>query len=260
VAWAREAWRDPRPELPGKKIFDGQIPVKAPADEYAETGIDLSAALLHGKGHVLVLVEPTVLPEGQRRSDPVAAWVQVTGIGIDAFLDSQSLVAWASSLVDGRPLGEVQFELTGAGTKGRTGTDGTATLELNHQGGLNDILLVSGTWFEGTRDDQTILNDAFARAHGLHPGDHVQALIMGRQQRLLVVGTALAPEFVYVLPPAGGMVPDPARLQRVPGAGLGPPARAPAQHPEGPGAPTGSVRRGPEPDRRRDAVRAVPGQ
>lgn len=141
VAWAREAWRDPRPELPGKKIFDGQIPVKAPADEYAETGIDLSAALLHGKGHVLVLVEPTVLPEGQRRSDPVAAWVQVTGIGIDAFLDSQSLVAWASSLVDGRPLGEVQFELTGAGTKGRTGTDGTATLELNHQGGLNDILL-----------------------------------------------------------------------------------------------------------------------
>jgi len=76
---------------------------------------------------------------------------------------------------------------------------------------LNDILLVSGTWFEGTRDDQTILNDAFARAHGLHPGDHVQALIMGRQQRLLVVGTALAPEFVYVLPPAGGMVPDPAR-------------------------------------------------
>lgn len=76
---------------------------------------------------------------------------------------------------------------------------------------LNDILLVSGTWFEGSREDQTILNDAFARAHDLRPGDHLEALIMGRQQRLLVVGTALAPEFVYVLPPAGGIVPDPAR-------------------------------------------------
>jgi len=141
VAWARESWRDPRPELPGKKIFDGQIPVKAPADEYAETGIDLSAALVRGKGHVLVMVEPTAFPEGQRRSDPMAAWVQVTGIGLDAFLDSQSLVAWASSLVDGRPLGDVQLELTGAGTTGRTGTDGTATMDLGSKGGLNDILL-----------------------------------------------------------------------------------------------------------------------
>ncbi len=76
---------------------------------------------------------------------------------------------------------------------------------------LNDVLLVSGTWFEGSRDDQTILNHAFAQAHHLRPGDHIDALVLGRQQRLLVVGTALAPEFVYVLPPAGGIVPDPAR-------------------------------------------------
>lgn len=76
---------------------------------------------------------------------------------------------------------------------------------------LNDVLLVTGSWFEGSRDDQVILNHAFARAHDLRPGDHLDALVMGRQQRLLVVGTALAPEFVYVLPPGGGFVPDPAR-------------------------------------------------
>ena len=76
---------------------------------------------------------------------------------------------------------------------------------------LNDIRLVSGSWFQGARDDQTILNQAFAKAHDLRPGDYVDALILGRQQRLLVVGTAQAPEFVYVLPPAGGIVPDPGR-------------------------------------------------
>lgn len=76
---------------------------------------------------------------------------------------------------------------------------------------LNDVLLVTGTWFHGGRDDQVILNQAFARANGLRPGSRIDALILGRQQSLLVVGTAMSPEFVYVLPPSGGIVPDPAR-------------------------------------------------
>lgn len=76
---------------------------------------------------------------------------------------------------------------------------------------LNDVLLVTGSWFSGTRDDEVILNQAFARENGLRPGSRIDVLILGRLQSLLVVGTAMSPEFVYVLPPSGGIVPDPAR-------------------------------------------------
>lgn len=76
---------------------------------------------------------------------------------------------------------------------------------------LNDVRLVTGTWFSPGGQDEVILNQAFARANGLRPGDRIEALILGRLQSLLVVGTAMSPEFVYVLPPAGGIVPDPAR-------------------------------------------------
>lgn len=110
--------------------------------------------------------------------------------------------------LEGRVRIEARVQLTGVA---EPITSTALSLRRVRRPVLNDVLLVSGGWFEGTRDDQVLLHDAFAKARGLHPGDRLDALILGRQQRLLVVGTVLAPEFVYVLPPAGGIVPDPAR-------------------------------------------------
>ncbi len=141
ITWQRESWRDPRPPIPGRKVFDGQVPVKAAADEYVETGIDLSPALVQGKGQVLVLVQPTVLPKDYRGDATVAAWVQVTGMGLEAFLDSSNLVGWVSSLQDGRPLAGVQLEVPGGGLKGQTGADGTATIALGDRASNNDVLV-----------------------------------------------------------------------------------------------------------------------
>ncbi len=55
------------------------------------------------------------------------------------------------------------------------------------------------------------LDQQFAAAHHLRPGDRIKVLMVDRQHDLLVVGTAMSPEFVMLIPPAGGLAPDPAR-------------------------------------------------
>lgn len=42
-----------------------------------------------------------------------------------------------------------------------------------------------------------LVNEGFAQARGLKPGDAVDALVNGRQRRLRIVGTALSPEYIF---------------------------------------------------------------
>lgn len=77
---------------------------------------------------------------------------------------------------------------------------------------LNDILMRSGTWFSHEDAEEVILNEAFARENGLHPGSRIKVMLMDKQHDLLVVGTAMSPEFVYLISAAGGLAPDPARF------------------------------------------------
>ena len=58
-----------------------------------------------------------------------------------------------------------------------------------------------------TDDDEIVLSEEFANAHGLQPGDRLQATINGRQKRLTIVGIALSPEYIYQIAP-GAMFPD----------------------------------------------------
>ncbi|MEQ1682938.1 MAG: ABC transporter permease [Burkholderiaceae bacterium] len=44
---------------------------------------------------------------------------------------------------------------------------------------------------------EVLVSEAFAQARGLQPGARLSALINGRQRALLVVGTALSPEFIF---------------------------------------------------------------
>lgn len=73
----------------------------------------------------------------------------------------------------------------------------------------NAIHLRSGRLPERDRDDEVVLLEAFAAAHGLAPGHRLPAVINGKLRRLRVVGTALSPEFVYALKP-GAIADDPA--------------------------------------------------
>ncbi len=80
--------------------------------------------------------------------------------------------------------------------------------EHRHAPILNDIVLKRGGYFTEHRDEEVIVNEAFAQEHGLHPGDVIHLLLNNRRQELHIIGTAISSEFVYLVSP-GSLVPDP---------------------------------------------------
>lgn len=84
------------------------------------------------------------------------------------------------------------------------------SLPAGHQPLNNALSLTQGGWFDG-ESPQTILNEAFGRAHSLGPGSRLRVLLQGQEQGLAVVGRARSPEYVYVISPGSGVVPDPGR-------------------------------------------------
>jgi putative ABC transport system permease protein len=68
---------------------------------------------------------------------------------------------------------------------------------------LNRVALASGRALDGAgvrRADgslEVLVSEGFAQARGLKPGATLKALVNGRQRTLIVVGTALSPEFVF---------------------------------------------------------------
>lgn len=81
----------------------------------------------------------------------------------------------------------------------------------NGQPRLNQLAMRSGRWVEPDQRDEVIVNEPFAEAHALGPGDRFAAVINGRKRELTVVGTALSPEFIYALGP-GALLPDDERF------------------------------------------------
>ena len=76
---------------------------------------------------------------------------------------------------------------------------------------LCDVFLREGRLPEAERPDEVVASEGLARAHGLHPGDRVHAVINGRRRALFIVGLALSPEFVYPIRP-GEILPDEKRF------------------------------------------------
>lgn len=73
--------------------------------------------------------------------------------------------------------------------------------------GLNLIYLRAGRFPEGNRSREVLVSQRFAAAHALNPGDTVSAVLNGRLEALSIVGIALSPEYIYLVPP-GGMFPE----------------------------------------------------
>ncbi|MEC9311984.1 MAG: ABC transporter permease, partial [Pseudomonadota bacterium] len=82
-------------------------------------------------------------------------------------------------------------------------------LSLPGNGGplLNVPLLRSGRLPDADASDEVAINDPFARANGLRPGDRFSANLNGQRRDLRVTGTVLSPEFIYTLGP-GALLPD----------------------------------------------------
>jgi putative ABC transport system permease protein len=72
---------------------------------------------------------------------------------------------------------------------------------------LNQLHLRSGRLIEPRRNDEVIIAETFAEAHGLRSGDSLHVIIKGKRKKLRIVGTGGSPEHIHQLRP-GGMFPD----------------------------------------------------
>jgi uncharacterized protein YfaS (alpha-2-macroglobulin family) len=99
-----------RPKLPGRLVVNKVLPIQNKPDEMVETRIDLSEALNEGFGNAIIEIEPTVRRD-KYDSTKITVWTQSTQIGLDAFVDNEELVGFATDLKTGKPLSDVQLSI-----------------------------------------------------------------------------------------------------------------------------------------------------
>lgn len=72
---------------------------------------------------------------------------------------------------------------------------------------LNRLYMKSGRMPDPLSDREVVISSGFADAHGFEPGDTFSAILNGKKRDLVIVGTALSPEFIYAIGP-GDRMPD----------------------------------------------------
>jgi len=72
---------------------------------------------------------------------------------------------------------------------------------------LNRLYIRKGRLADPAKDNEVVINENFAQAHGLDPGDRFAAIIHGKWKELTITGIALSPEFVLIMRPEA-MSPD----------------------------------------------------
>jgi len=86
------------------------------------------------------------------------------------------------------------------------------SLPVRQGSAINDIHMVSGRYFSADDRNEVILSDRFFRENRLAIGDYVWATMNDRKQPLRIVGTALGPEYVYMISGAREFMPNPERF------------------------------------------------
>ncbi len=149
---------DQHPEPPGRKVFDDDLRIEAPADKLTEVIIELGDYMDGDYGHFIVIAKP---PKGffeeERYWETVQVWVQITQIGLDAFIDHSEMVVWANALQDGVPLSGVNITGDTGVQLAVTADDGTArfpipvgnTTYLVASRGADQALLPNSTYYWG---------------------------------------------------------------------------------------------------------------
>lgn len=77
--------------------------------------------------------------------------------------------------------------------------------------GMNRLHVRFGHVPEPAERGALLVSDAFAQAHGLHPGDRLTLVLHGRRQIFRIAGIGASPEFVAQMAP-GTVFPDPRRF------------------------------------------------
>ncbi|HEY2846732.1 MAG TPA: MG2 domain-containing protein, partial [Pyrinomonadaceae bacterium] len=134
-----------KPAIPGRLVSDEIVEIANKPDEMVETRIDVSKALNSGFGNVIVDIEPTVKKDKYDRTR-VFQWLQSTQIGLDAFVDSNELVGFATEMRTGRPMADVELSIGPNGT----GKALSADAETPEGGTLTLVATAVWDWLTGT--------------------------------------------------------------------------------------------------------------
>ncbi|MEO8703659.1 MAG: Ig-like domain-containing protein, partial [Kofleriaceae bacterium] len=129
--WFNNQWnKDKPPPMPGTKAFDQLVKTTPTKNELVETAVDLASVVgKSGFGHAIAIVEPYPWT-GSYEPPRMVSWVQSTRIGIDAYVDQDNLIAFATELDTGKPAAGVALEIRPFGTKSQTDDKGMATIPL----------------------------------------------------------------------------------------------------------------------------------
>ncbi len=76
---------------------------------------------------------------------------------------------------------------------------------------LNRPWLKRGSGLSGMHGNEVLINEKFARAYGIQPGDRIRVISQRRESELVVRGTFISSEFTYAVD-VGQLVPDPRRF------------------------------------------------
>ncbi|MGI8669867.1 MAG: Ig-like domain-containing protein, partial [Aridibacter sp.] len=101
---------DKKVAMPGTLVSNQLVNLEKKPDEMVETRIDLSKYMNGGFGNIVLDITPTIKRDKYDRTR-IVTWVQSTSIGLDAFVDSQELVGFATDLQTGKPLAGVQLSI-----------------------------------------------------------------------------------------------------------------------------------------------------
>lgn len=142
-----------KPALPKlSPAFVRLIHPETKPDELTTTKLDLAPLLKNKLGHVVLLIE-TLDKEPMR----YAVWVQSTQIGLDAFVNHSSMLAWANALKDGQPVQGAKISLYPSAQSFDTDKNGLVKLQLPAESAHASILIAQ------KGDDLAILPKAYGR-------------------------------------------------------------------------------------------------
>jgi uncharacterized protein YfaS (alpha-2-macroglobulin family) len=157
IKYENERWNhDHPPAMPGKKVVDTLVKTTNDKNALFETSVALDKALQHaGLGHAIAIVEP--YPWKERYEPPrIEAWVQSTRLAVDAYVDNDQMIAFATELGTGKPAAGVELEMHPFGIRAKTDDRGLATLPLGTRA------LKSASYLTAQRgDDVAFITDEY---------------------------------------------------------------------------------------------------
>lgn len=111
-----------------------------------------------------------------------------------------------------RATGRIQKDVPVIGEGGERATARLTSYPLPMNNEVNRLQLLSGRLFDKYPEGgeaEVLLDPQYAAANRFSPGDTVTVAAEGRQVSLTVVGTAIAPEFIYPMKDAASLIPEP---------------------------------------------------